>query len=273
MRHSGFLCFIVSFFIVNASFEPAWPDATNQLVSEASRDEITNSIGMKLKLIQPGTFMMGSKDGEFDEKPVHKVVITKPFYLGVYEVTQEQWEVVMRSSVRQQRDKAEPEGPLHGVGRDYPMYYVSWEEIQVFCRKLSTKEGAVYRLPSEAEWEYACRAGTETEYYWGNRMDGEYAWYKDNSGDTSHRVGTRKPNPWGFHDMSGNVWEWCGDRYSESYAKGTGIDPQGPLEGMYRVYRGGSWFHKSETCRSANRFWHPSTSRKYVVGFRVVRIH
>ena len=172
--------------------------------------EITNSIGMKLKLIPAGEFMMGSQE----VGPQHKVRITKPFYLGVYEVTQAEYEEVMgkNPSWFSKGGGGAEEVPGEDTS-GYPVEQVSWEDAVEFCKKLSAKEGKTYRLPTEAEWEYACRAGTTTRFSFGN--DGEslagYAWYSDNSDVKTHSVGEKKPNAWRLHDMHGNVWEWCAD--------------------------------------------------------------
>ena len=197
-------------------------------------EELVNTIGMKFRLIQPGSFMMGSEKGDSSEKPVHKVTLTKGFYIGVYEVTQEEWEKVMGSN------------PSHFKGRKNPVERVSWEDAQEFARKLSEKENVMYRLPTEAEWEYACRAGTTAEYYWGDDGIGRYAWYIGNQDGTTHPVGQKKPNAWGLYDMSGNVWEWCGDWYSPAYpADKEAVDPKGAAGGSFRVFRGGSWLNRA----------------------------
>ena len=143
---------------------------------------ITKSIGMKLKLIKPGGFMMGSEKGFDNEKPVHKVKITRTFCIGVYEVTQAQYEKIMGKN------------PSYFKGPNRPVDTVSWDDAVLFCKKLSEKEGVKYRLPTEAEWEYACRAGTRTEYYWGDGIDGRCAWYWENSENRTHDVGQKKPN-------------------------------------------------------------------------------
>ena len=244
-------------------------------VAEAGGQVVTNTIGMKLKLIPPGAFTMGSPSSEAnrdeDEGPQHKVTLTKGFYMGVTEVTQGQWEAVMGTDVRQQRDKANKEWPLRGASPQHPMYYVSWEEAQEFCKKLSAKEGHQYRLPTEAEWEYACRAGTSTAYYWGGSWDNQFGWCKENSGETTHEGGGKKPNAWGLFDMSGNVWEWCMDSYEEHlYSSSARTDPIGPSGGDKRVLRGGSWYFTPEYCRSANRTHNPDR-RSNGFGFRVVR--
>ena len=217
-------------------------------------DEFT----MEFVRIKAGTFLMGGN--RFGEKPVHEVVLTNDFFMGKYEVTQGQWETVMG------------ENPSYFGGKDRPVERVSWDDVQEFIDKLNDKEGRkIYRLPTEAEWEYACRAGTTTEYFFGDDEDklGEYVWYDDNSGNKTHPVGKKKPNPWGLYDMYGNVWEWCQDLYGD-YPKGKIINPKGPDSGSYRVFRGGSWGHSAVSCRSANRSnWEPDY-RYSLLGFRLV---
>ena len=222
--------------------------------------ETTNSIGMELMLIPPGEFMMGSGD-----YTLHKVTLTKAFELGVYEVTQQQYEKVMGTN------------PSHFKGPQNPVENVSWDDAVEFCRKLSERPeeklaGYVYRLPTEAEWEYACRAGTTTEYSFGDDESefGDYAWYTTNAGKTTHSVGCKKPNPWGLYDMHGNVNEWCQDWYG-NYPSGAVTDPTGPSSDSYRVYRGGSWCSYSVSCRSAFRDGDSPGRRFYHLGFRVLR--
>ncbi len=230
--------------------------------SAKSKKKITNSIGMKFKLIEAGEFMMGSEKGAPDEKPVHKVKITKPFYIGVYEVTQSQYEKIMGKN------------PSEFKGPNRPVQSVSWADAVLFCKKLSGKEGVKCRLPSEAEWEYACRAGTRTEHYWGNEMDGRYAWYSRNSDFTTHDVGQKKPNAWGLYDMSGNVWEWCSDEYDKDYySLSPTSNPRGPAgrKSLYNVLRGGSWVGTPRFCRSASRFRYGSIFPSNRFGFRIVR--
>jgi formylglycine-generating enzyme required for sulfatase activity len=206
-------------------------------------DYYTNSIGMKFKRLPSGEFLMGSEHGYPDEKPVRTVKIEKPFYIGVFEVTQAEWEKVMG------RD---PSG-FDGARR--PVESVSWYDVQNFIRRLSEREGVRYRLPTEAEWEYACRAGTRTLYYWGDTMDSACAWFWDNSGKETHPVGLKAPNPWGLYDMSGNVFEWCGNEEA----------------GDSQVARGGSWRDEAGNCRSARRLVCKITAHEPFLGFRVVR--
>jgi formylglycine-generating enzyme required for sulfatase activity len=221
-----------------------------------------NSIGMSFVRIPAGEFRMGSHQGDSDETPVHKVRISRPFYLGRYEVTQGQWQAVMGNN------------PSHFTGDPtLPVEQVSWEEVQGFVHTLNAKEGGTaYRLPTEAEWEYAARAGSRTPYSFGNdaSMLGEYAWYGENAGGRTHPVGQHPPNAWGLYDMYGNVWEWVQDRYGP-YDGEAVIDPQGPSEGSYRVYRGGGWGTFAENCRSSDRNYDASNNRLIGLGFRLLR--
>ena len=231
---------------------------------------ITNSIGMELVLIPAGEFMMGSAESD-DEKPQHKVRITEPFYFGVTEVTQGQWEAVMGTR------------PWSGSnyvkeGSDYPATSVRWVDAVEFCTKLSLKEGVTYRLPTEAEWEYACRGGTTTVYHFGDDASrlSEYAWFSDNAKKVdekyAHRVGQKKANPFGLYDMHGNVYEWCADRYDSDYYEGSPTDdPTGPTTGSSRVLRGGAWDYNAQVCRSANRRSRPRNAQS-VNGFRIVLV-
>ena len=220
--------------------------------------DFVNSIGMKFKLIQPGSFMMGSENGQTDERPVHKVTIINPFYIGMCPVTQAEYEAVMGTN------------PSYFKGDDRPVEMVTWHDAKEVCRRLSEKEGVTYRLPTEAEWEYACRAGTTTRYYWGDSFDGNYAWYYDNSAWETHPVGQKLPNAWGLYDMIGNVCEWCGDWFS-LYSPAARTDPVGPPEGFYRVCRGGGWCINASNTRSTNRFKNTPSTRISLVGFRLLR--
>ncbi len=219
--------------------------------------------GIEFVQIPVGEFMMGSEDGGA-ERPVHKVTIKNSFYLGKYPITQKQWKAVMGSN------------PSEFKGDDRPVEHVSWNDVQAFIRKLNQMEGAdKYRLPSEAEWEYACRAGTTTRYYFGDDESklGVYAWYDEdwNSGST-HPVGQKKPNPWGLYDMHGNVFEWCQDRWHDNY---NGAPSDGNAwesgSGSLRVSRGGGWYGIAGYCRSANRCSGVPVIRSYSFGFRVLR--
>ena len=196
----------------------------------------------------------------------HQVTLTQPFELGVYEVTQEQYEAVMGKN------------PSKFKGPKNPVEQVSWDDVVEFCRQLSAlpveqSSGYVYRLPTETEWEYACRAGTMTEYSFGDgntQLKGDYAWYRENSGKTTLPVGVKKPNPWGLYDMHGNVNEWCQDWYGD-YPSGSVTDPTGAASGSRRLHRGGSWSSSSGYCRSAIRGRDTPDGRSYYLGFRVLR--
>jgi formylglycine-generating enzyme required for sulfatase activity len=235
--------------------------------------EITNSIGMKLVLIPKGTFMMGSpesEEGRQKDETQHEVTISKDYYLGVYEVTQAQYEKVMG------KNPSYFQGPKVGnENADLPVENVSWDDTVEFCKKLSDlpeekKAGRLYRLPTEAEWEYACRAGSKTAYAFDDEegLLPEYGWFSRNSSRRTHTVGLLEPNAWGLYDMHGNVWEWCSDRYGD-YPKGAVSDPSGPKEGSYRVFRGGGWSLGAAFCRSACRDGLAPSIRINVIGFRV----
>jgi formylglycine-generating enzyme required for sulfatase activity len=226
---------------------------------------------------------MGSPDNEKDRssnETQHKVTLSRPFYMGKYEVTQSEWKKVIGKEPWKGEDYTK-ENPRHAAT------HVSWEDCQEFLKKLSglgaprqDKGGhgvPALRLPTEAQWEYACRSGTTTRFYFGedenSRLLKDYAWFNDNAWDVgkkySHPVGQKKPNAWGLYDMHGNVWEWCQDWYGE-YPKGsvTNTDPAGPTSGGFRVFRGGSWNNSSGSCRSAFRWFRPSI-RFFYLGFRV----
>jgi formylglycine-generating enzyme required for sulfatase activity len=235
----------------------------------------TNSIGMKFLLLPAGTFMMGSPYGESGRKKdetQHGVTLTKGFYMQTTEVTQGQWESVMGtrpwSGSKYVRDSA-----------NNPAVYISWNDCQEFIRRLNQKEGtSKYRLPTEAEWEYACRAGSTTSFYFGESHSilGNYAWYRSNAWDVgekyAHTVAQKQPNAWGLYDMPGNVWEWCQDWYEENYSAGHITDPKGPSSGTHwRVLRGGCWGNYTVYCRSANRYRLNPDYRLYSNGFRLAR--
>ena len=235
--------------------------------------EITNSIGVKLVLIPKGTFMMGSPEsekGRYENETQHEVTISKDYYLGVYEVTQAQYEKVMG------KNPSVFQGAKVGnENADLPVENVSWDDVVEFCKKLSDlpeekKAGRMYRLPTETEWEYACRAGSKTAYSFDDEegLLPEYGWFNRNSSDRTHTVGLLEPNAWGLYDMHGNVWEWCSDWYEE-YPKGAVSDPTGPKEGSNRVRRGGSWLSGAAYCRSADRLRFDPSSRYDYLGFRL----
>jgi formylglycine-generating enzyme required for sulfatase activity len=210
--------------------------------------------------IEPGTFNMGS--GEVgNAQPTTQVTITKGFWLGKTEVTQAQWQTVMGNN------------PSNFEGDSLPVEQVSWDDAMEFCRKLTEREraagrlpvGYVYTLPTEAQWEYACRAGTTGDYAGElNAM----AWYLQNAGGTTHPVATKQANAWGLHDMHGNVWEWCLDWYAPQLPGGSVTDPTGPSSGSSRVFRGGGWCFADAGCRSAVRDWSGPGFRGNILGFR-----
>ena len=224
---------------------------------------------LEMVRIPNGTFTMGSPSNEQDryssEGPQHQVTISSDFYMGRYEVTQAQWEAVMGSNP----------ASSYGVGNDYPVYYVSWNDCQTFISKLNEMGYGTFRLPTEAEWEYACRAGTETRFYWGDDPSyteiKDYCWYSSNNSSYGTKaVGQKLPNSLGLYDMSGNVYEWCQDWYG-SYSSNSQIDPTGPSSGSARVLRGGYWHDGARLCRSASRGISSPGNRFYGLGVRLLR--
>ena len=247
--------------------EPAKPVEV-QVTKEKT---IENSIGMKFVPIPAGTFTMGSpaaEKGRFDNETQHQVTLTKSFYMGRTEVTQGQWKKVMGTEPWKGESFVQE-------GDDYPAVDFSWNDAVEFCKKLSAMENRVYRLPTEAEWEYACRGGTKTAFSFGDD-EGElskYAWFDGNAWDVgeryAHQVGQKLPNAFGLHDMHGNVWEWCSDWFSE-YPSGPLTDPQGPNTGSSRVLRGGSWYVGPNYVRCAHRYFNTPGHRYYNYGFRLL---
>lgn len=231
-------------------------------LAEPGPEVLENSIGMKLTLLPAGTFMMGQPGDNTYETP-HEVTLTKPFYMGVHEVTNAQWKRVMAGVPSKWKDD------------DRPVEKLNWMQAVDFCAKLSAlpeerKAGRVYRLPTEAEWEYACRAGTNTKYSFGDDESrlGEYGWYDGNADSQSHPVGQKKANAWGLYDMHGNVWEWCSDLYAV-YPEGAATDPKGPEKGSDRAFRGGCWGNAAAYCRSAYRYGYQPQYQHDYLGLRV----
>lgn len=233
---------------------------------------ITNSIGMELALIPGGEFLMGSPPGEADrgnDEQQHHVRITQPFYMGTTEVTQGQWQAVMKTTLWKYQMFVKE-------GSGYPATAVSWEDAVEFCRRLSAAESRTYRLPTEAGWEYACRAGSTTSYCFGDDATSlkDYAWFDGNAWNVNeqyaHRVRQNRANAYGLFDMHGNVWEWCSDWYdADYYSKSPSSDPPGATTGSYRVLRGGGWRDAPRLCRSAFRLRYSPSYRDYDLGFRV----
>jgi formylglycine-generating enzyme required for sulfatase activity len=231
-----------------------------------SGNEFTNSLGMKFVYIKPGTFMMGSpvneKDRDNDETQ-HQVTLTKGYYIGVTEVTQGQWKGVMGNNP----------SSFSNCGDDCPVEKVSWNDVQEFISRLNSKEGTnKYRLPTEAEWEYACRAGGSTRFTFGDSDSelGNYAWYRSNSDSKTHPVASLKSNAWGLYDMHGNVWEWVFDLY-EDYSPDSVIGPTELSRDSERVFRGGSWYYRLSYERSAYRYKYSPFYRSKDLGFRLAR--
>jgi len=237
----------------------------------AAPAELTLDLGggvtMKMVLIRPGKFMMGSPYSGHgwgkEADPQHEVTISKPFYMGVTEVTQAQYEAVMGTN------------PSNFKGAANPVDGISWNDATDFCKKISEKTRQAVRLPTEAEWEYACRAGTESAFSFGDDPSalGDYAWWGGNSDGTTHPVGQKKPNAWGLYDMHGNVWEWCADWYGE-YPAGPATDPFGPATGSgLRVLRGGAYGCGGDTYpfRCACRYYLDPAFRHGLSGFRCAR--
>ena len=236
-------------------------------------EEGYDPISMDFVWIEPGTFMMGSPESEpgrqSREGPLHEVELSRGFWLGKYEVTQGEWEAVMGSN------------PSYFEGDSRrPVEFVSWHDVQEFIAKLNAAAGeAVYRLPTEAEWEYACRAGTTTRWSLGDEdgddksLLGNYAWYDCNDGCDTKAVGGKLPNRWGLHDMHGNVWEWVQDWFDyDYYNRSPRVDPLGPSSGSRRVIRGGSFSFFAQYVRSAERYRHLPGDRHGDVGVRLLRI-
>ncbi len=280
--------------IAKPPVEAAIPAAGTKFSRSPPPKKVTNSLGMTLVRIEPGSFLMGSSKDQIDhrmrqfpdskwesfdsEQPQHTVKITRPFYLGAHQVTQGHYQVVMGNN------------PSDFKGSDdLPVESVSWFDAITFCNRLSEREkrtpsyringtevtalgGDGYRLPTEAEWEYACRAGSATLYPFGANAGalGKFAWYDKNSENKTHAVGQKSPNAWGLHDMLGNVGEWCADWYeAQYYVSSPPADPPGPSWASRRVIRGGGWHNRPVYCRSAYRYRQLPARRCNELGFRL----
>ena len=250
---------------VGASFPTSSRQAGERIV------KTVDGIDYAFRWCPPGEFMMGSPSSEekhADNETQHLVKLTKGFWLLETEVTQEMWQSVMGESIESKAQQGTILHDLCGTGPNFPMYYVSWEDCQEFCQKLSQKLGQTVKLPTEAQWEYACRAGTTGAY--AGTLD-EMAWYDDNSGPTPHVVGQKIPNAWGLYDMHGNVYEWCSDYYDKNYySRSPTSDPENTATSRSRVGRGGGWCVAAEVCRSAHRDWSEPGYRGSGLGLRLL---
>ncbi len=225
--------------------------------------DLGGGVTLDFVLIPAGSFVMGSDEntGDGDESPQHNVTFSRPFYLGKFEVTQAQWIRVMGDN------------PSEFKGPTRPVDNVSWLDCQKFLARLATLTGRKVALPTESQWEYACRAGTTTTWSFGDKPEvaGDYAWIGENSGGTTHPVGEKKPNAWGLYDMHGNVWEWCADAYEKhAYAKSAPIDPTGPTSNDGRILRGGAWGEHPNNMRCAARNCNGADGHHNGTGFRCV---
>ena len=229
-----------------------------------NRERVLQDLINNMVYVEGGTFMMGAtseqgSDAYDSEKPAHQVTLSS-FSIGKYEVTQEEWEAVMGSN------------PSYFKGKKLPVEKVSWDDCQKFIRKLNQLTGKQFRLPTEAEWEYAARGGSKSrgyKYAGGNDLGG-VAWYDGNSGSKTHEVGQKQPNELGLYDMSGNVYEWCQDWYGK-YSKTSQTNPTGSSSGSLRVYRGGSWYHDAWSCRVSYRYGSTPDDRRNGLGLRLAQ--
>lgn len=233
---------------------------------------VVNGISFKMIYIEAGTFIMGATEEQAgasaNESPAHQVTLTKDYYLGETEVTQALWYAVMG---QKPTSDGSAWSSTYGLGDNYPAYNISWNDCQEFISKLNQLTGLTFRLPTEAEWEYAARGGnkaTTQTLYSGSNTIGDVAWYDGNSSSSTHAVAGKSANALGLYDMSGNVWEWCNDWYG-SYSSGAQTDPTGPSSGSFRVLRGGSWFRDATGCRVAYRYGISVSSRYYYNGMRL----
>ncbi|MCM1170133.1 MAG: formylglycine-generating enzyme family protein [Bacteroides sp.] len=274
---AGLLCLLATGLLASCNKEekPYVPQEP-----ELQEDFTETAFGMNLEMVyvKGGEFTMGlTKEQGWNDVPDSTIKkLTRKtrldsYHIGRYEVTQAQWRAVMGTDARSDYG--------YGKGDDYPVYYVSWNDAQAFCKKLSEATGKKYVLPTEAQWEYAARGGvhkTKTQFAGSNDIE-EVAWYRENSYDLgsdhpdygTHAVGTKKANALGIYDMSGNVWEWCSDWYMDRYDKADDLNPQGPVSGSYRVWRGGSWSFCAVYCRVSYRRSDFPDHRDFYLGFRV----
>lgn len=267
--------FVTAFFAIAKENKPkaSADDAPKVAAAQAEKTiDLGNEVSLTLVLVPAGEFDMGSPMSELkrdDDEAQHHIKLTKPFYMGKFEVTQLQFRVIMEQN------------PSKFGGDKLPVDNINWYEACRFLKKLSEKTGVKFRLPTEAEWEYACRAGTTTAFNTGTTIDSDLANYEaeevyadgitGTSLDSTCEVGKFKPNAFGLYDMHGNVWEWCSDYYDENYYKVTPLsDPKGPQKGDGKVLRGGAWNEPPAKCRSADRNHRGEKANQPVIGFRVV---
>ena len=225
--------------------------------------EESNEVNIEMIEVDGGTFQMGSNDGESDEKPIHSVTLIS-YFIGKYPVTQAQWKAVMGASTTLSN-------PSNNKNCDNcPVENVSWDDVSGFIVGLNRQTGKKYRLPTEAEWEYAARGGNRSQGYTysGSNTIDNVAWCKDNSSSKTHPVGEKQANELGIYDMSGNVWEWCSDWY-DAYSSGSQTNPTGPNSGSNRVLRGGSWINNATNCRVVYRNFAAPSHRSFLIGFRL----
>ena len=239
---------------------PAVP--SNTISDDAITIPVKDGICIEMVKVEGGTFMMGAtsemKNPNSNEKPVHQVTLTNDYYMGKYEVTQALWQAVMGSN------------PSEYKGDNLPVETVSWNDCQKFISKLNSLTGRKFRLPTEAEWEYAARGGKKSRgyQYSGSRKISDVAWYEGNSRSKTHPVGRKQANELGIYDMSGNVWEWCSDWYG-SYSSSSQTNPMGSDSGAKRVRRGGSWCYIARICRSSYRYGDAPDCRGLYLGLRL----
>jgi formylglycine-generating enzyme required for sulfatase activity len=248
--------------------------------------DFANGLGMGMVCVEPGAFAMGSPVGGegreseswMGKETQHPVTLTEPFWIAKTPLTQGIWSTLMGTTVAEQKAKGSAYGEVTGTGDHHPVYFVNWEEALAACDRLSIREreagrlpdGYLYTLPTEAQWEYACRAGTEGPFNVEGASLQDLGWYADNSGKSTHPTAEKTPNGWGLHDCHGNVWEWCADWYQEDLGAAAATDPKGPESGNRRVLRGGSWSGVAQSCRSASRGRFNPAYRYDFIGFRPV---
>lgn len=235
----------------------------------ANKTFTVEGVTFAMVAVQAGTFQMGSTNGDTDERPVHNVTISNDYYIGETEVTQALWKAVTGYSPTKDASLWQAS---FGKGADYPAYYISYKDVQAFIAELNRMTGETFRMPTEAEWEFAARGGKKSQgyTYCGSNTVGEVAWYEGNSERKTHPVKTKAPNELGIYDMSGNVWEWCADVYSGSYySSSPAVDPTGADAGTSYVLRGGCYCYPAANCRNADRSNSPQTARYNYFGFRL----